>query len=154
MDMSKEVVSAVRCSTRLLLKKERKVNLNSTAKLIPKCSNLMKKTDQVSRRPSINAKKTIAYDVVNPKKILNRIDSFGLNCCERKRTGGPIDVKMKTTKTVSFGANEVREVPFYDRTTLKPSVKEDIADIHKELNTFKETEMKVHKASRSLTRYH
>ncbi|KAL3313569.1 hypothetical protein Ciccas_007826 [Cichlidogyrus casuarinus] len=110
------------------------------------------------RRPTWNElkEKNIIHQLSEEKRREQREEMKRM--LNRKLSYRPTVEELKERKIIRFNDYvEVTDADHYDRKADKPWTKltaRDKADIRKELNDFKATEMAVHQESRHFTRYH
>ncbi|CAH8577750.1 unnamed protein product [Schistosoma turkestanicum] len=113
---------------------------------------------RLNQRPTTDELKQKNILHVETEEMRNKIKEERKLILTRKLTFRPTVEELRRRKIIRFNDYvEVSEADSYDRRADKPWTRltlRDKADIRKELNEFKATEMDVHAESRRYTRYH
>ncbi|TNN16051.1 Phosphatase and actin regulator 1 isoform 3 [Schistosoma japonicum] len=113
---------------------------------------------RLNQRPTTDELKQKNILHVDTEEVRNKIKEERKQILTRKLSFRPTVEELRRRKIIRFNDYvEVSEADAYDRRADKPWTRltlRDKADIRKELNEFKATEMDVHAESRHYTRYH
>ncbi|KAK4474373.1 hypothetical protein MN116_001535 [Schistosoma mekongi] len=113
---------------------------------------------RLNQRPTTDELKQKNILHVDTEEVRNKIKEERKQILTRKLSFRPTVEELRRRKIIRFNDYvEVSEADAYDRRADKPWTRltlRDKADIRKELNEFKATEMNVHAESRHYTRYH
>uniref|UniRef100_A0A5K4FBI0 Phosphatase and actin regulator, putative n=2 Tax=Schistosoma mansoni TaxID=6183 RepID=A0A5K4FBI0_SCHMA len=113
---------------------------------------------RLNQRPTTDELKQKNILHVDTEEVRNKIKEERKQILTRKLSFRPTVEELRRRKIIRFNDYvEVSEADAYDRRADKPWTRltlRDKADIRKELNEFKATEMDVHAESRHHTRYH